>query len=382
MLKTYSMGGAASVLGDVAYGGSADDLEAPRAEVLRLRTAMREYAKSAVETATSGAADVELAAALLAASEERWDAASSDPEAAHAEALLLRTSISSHASAAAALVEAASTKAPDGAAPGEASTAAAGSLSGSTKPLSVLTNVKRFPDVSASAAVQALVAEKTAALDEQLAAESAASQAELMTKLTSREFLASRLHDVWRSARPRTPGGTRWDPRPKLVDGVTYDIANLEFIDLPQVFKRSNTASAEVALDAVEDKVAHIEAGGKGSEFGSDAFIDEGSSLVHDVWMEMNRMWADPSLLVPFDELPEDEKEKDRMILRDALEVWKLYNPDAALAAAVASSPAASTRARRKSIIEIIAGGIKAALSSSPERKAAKAAKAASPQAS
>ena len=84
------MGGAASVLGEVAYAGSADDLEAPRAEVLRLHTAMREYAKSAAETETSGAADVELSAALLAASEERWDAASSDPEAAHAEALRLR----------------------------------------------------------------------------------------------------------------------------------------------------------------------------------------------------------------------------------------------------------------------------------------------------
>ena len=49
--------------------------------------------------------------------------------------------------------------------------------------------------------------------------------------LKYKEAVASILHDEWRKPRLRPDGS--YEPRPKIVNGTTYDIANLSFPELP-----------------------------------------------------------------------------------------------------------------------------------------------------
>ena len=54
--------------------------------------------------------------------------------------------------------------------------------------------------------------------------------------------VASQLHDNWRAAR-RLADGT-YEPRPKIVGGHTFDIANLSYQELPEQYKNENILAA------------------------------------------------------------------------------------------------------------------------------------------
>lgn len=156
-----------------------------------------------------------------------------------------------------------------------------------------------------------------------------------------RRTIASELHDAWRAPRrqkqqqrdhaqnvlarggaaaTRTPS---YLPRWKVVDGKTFDIANLDFEFLPKCLQASNLSAAHCACSAVERAVR--ESSGEGDCLDGALFMESAAAAQHANWMELNREWADDELLVPYGELPDEIKEKDRSIVRVAIRRFRAY---------------------------------------------------------
>ena len=144
--------------------------------------------------------------------------------------------------------------------------------------------------------------------------------------------LGSELHDAWRNTRKKMDDGT-YEPRMKKTKDEKWikengsdevDIANTVFADLPADWQKENYEAAKLVIDLVYDKVISVYT----KEYGyyRDVFdfktIEDLSSDVHDSWMERNS-WAkesSPELFVPYSELPESEKAKDRVQIIGAIE--------------------------------------------------------------
>ena len=132
--------------------------------------------------------------------------------------------------------------------------------------------------------------------------------------------VASRLHDEWRRRR-QLADGVSYEPRIKtLPDGNVVDIANTVFHDLPFEFKDSNLRASHAACVFIEETMANDPADLKTSEW-----IELAADILHETWMDTNKEWADPHLLVAYAELSEGEKEQDRAIVRIALKEYELY---------------------------------------------------------
>jgi hypothetical protein len=127
--------------------------------------------------------------------------------------------------------------------------------------------------------------------------------------------VASELHNMWRGARRRLSDGT-FDPRIKTINGVKYDIANLTFLELPKELQRSNFESAKNVCDSLDVAIR------RGCEL-DEAFVEWASDELHENWIEHNKSWADESQLVAYIELSDEEKEKDRVIVLAALDVYE-----------------------------------------------------------
>lgn len=126
--------------------------------------------------------------------------------------------------------------------------------------------------------------------------------------------LASIIHDEWRAARGADPAGKKeYAPRMKEVSGVSYDIANLSYEDLPDVFKAENFESAVVAERALLDGIS--------KRLQDDELIECASDQIHEAWLSRNGSWAEPNQKLPYDSLSEVEKDKDRMIARKMLAI-------------------------------------------------------------
>ncbi|TAN58365.1 hypothetical protein EPN15_01385 [Patescibacteria group bacterium] len=136
--------------------------------------------------------------------------------------------------------------------------------------------------------------------------------------------IASQFHDEWRQSRWRKKteimnrvkrtNDHEWS---KKNNGDTeVDIANTSYEDLPSDWQAENKASAEVAITEVEAAIRD------GREL-DNAFIKEVSSTLHDKWLERNGRWAPPEQNKPYAELTDEEKEKDRVIIRKAIEAVK-----------------------------------------------------------
>jgi hypothetical protein len=91
------------------------------------------------------------------------------------------------------------------------------------------------------------------------------------------ELVASRLHDAWRQARPRTivRGRPQYEPRLKHVDGVEYDIANITFSELPMAFRASNLDAARFACKLVHAAINE-------DRDIDDAFLDSAAAALHE----------------------------------------------------------------------------------------------------
>jgi hypothetical protein len=99
-------------------------------------------------------------------------------------------------------------------------------------------------------------------------------------------------------------------------------IVNVRYHELPRKFRSENKAAAEGALREVPFLIR---------EFGverltSPAAIESLSDTIHKQGMERNGAWAPAEQMVPYQELPEAEKEKDRVVARAAIETYLQEN--------------------------------------------------------
>lgn len=150
-----------------------------------------------------------------------------------------------------------------------------------------------------------------------------------MAKAYFAESMWSDLHEEWRKTRLREDG--TYEPRMKKSKDAEWtqkhwtddvDIANTSFVDLPSNWKYENLEAAKVAIELVFDKVINWE------EI-TDQMIEEMASIVHEKWLERNQWVFDkeywnPILAQGYVKLPEEEKEKDRAQVRQAIAKIKL----------------------------------------------------------
>ena len=106
-----------------------------------------------------------------------------------------------------------------------------------------------------------------------------------------------------------------------------YDIANLAFEDLPEHYQFENMQAATVACSDIFEQVIN------GGQF-DEEFIHSASVSQHEAWIDRNAAWAPASQLVPFDELSQEDKDKDTVIVLRALRAFQPY---------MSIAPAAST---------------------------------------
>lgn len=143
----------------------------------------------------------------------------------------------------------------------------------------------------------------------------------VVKKLFSTESLVaivgSELHDEWRA--PRKKEDSTFEPRIKKTKDEKWvasheadevDIANTAYDQLPEDWKGENKISAQIAIDEVLKAETDLNA----------EFIEHASSILHDKWLERNGSWAPEDQKKPYARLSEEEKEKDRVIVRKAIE--------------------------------------------------------------
>lgn len=130
------------------------------------------------------------------------------------------------------------------------------------------------------------------------------------------------LHDEWRASRKQKGGS--FEPRVKKTKDKNWikinnteevDIANTNYGYLPEDWKRENKISAEVTLDEIylhKDKNQEL----------NEEFIEKASATLHEKWLDRNSQWAAAEQELPYNELSEEEKEKDRVIIRKGLEIF------------------------------------------------------------
>ena len=136
--------------------------------------------------------------------------------------------------------------------------------------------------------------------------------------------LGSLLHDEWRAPRKQADG--TFEPREKATKDNEWiashgtekvDIANTDYNGLPEDWKGENKASAEVAMNSI------YKADMRGDMYDTDSFIEDVSDKIHQAWLDRNGSWAPPEQNKPYAELSEEEKEKDRVIVRKAVEIYQ-----------------------------------------------------------
>ena len=137
--------------------------------------------------------------------------------------------------------------------------------------------------------------------------------------------VANELHDAWRESR-RIPGTDTFEPRIKPAKDAEWtaknggqtelDIANTSYENLPKPWQAENKSAAESVVKEIRK-----------AEFSNipldDSFIETASNAQHVAWLERNGSWAEEGQKLPYPELSETEKEKDRVVVKTALNVYR-----------------------------------------------------------
>ncbi|MFN8578764.1 MAG: hypothetical protein U0354_18195 [Candidatus Sericytochromatia bacterium] len=140
-----------------------------------------------------------------------------------------------------------------------------------------------------------------------------------MSKNQFTEKLASKLHDIWREPRKKSDGS--YEPRLKDTKDEKWikshnkqqvDIANTNYENLPEDWKKENRESALVATNIVFKAVANK----TNMDY---KFIEESSASIHSEWLKRNTWAKGGELDVPYSKLIEVEKAKDRNIIKLAI---------------------------------------------------------------
>lgn len=132
-------------------------------------------------------------------------------------------------------------------------------------------------------------------------------------------------HDEWR--KPRWREQTKdYDPRLKDTKDTGWserhrgakqvDIANTAYVDLPSDWQAETKASVTIAANEVEKAIDARRAL-------DDAFIDEVAEKIHDAWLQRNGAWAPAEQKLPYPELSEEEREKDRKYVKLVIAEWQ-----------------------------------------------------------
>lgn len=156
---------------------------------------------------------------------------------------------------------------------------------------------------------------------------------EMVEKLSSdtKEYFVQKMganfHEEWRKGYAANPENvdTDWKVRPRIKQTKDKEWAELHgtdmvdiyytpFKDLPLDRKKDNLEAAKVVIDLVYDKIVN------GEEITLE-MVEEMSSVVHEAWMERNSWEKEsrPHLFVPYEELSEEEKAKDRAQVETAI---------------------------------------------------------------
>lgn len=134
------------------------------------------------------------------------------------------------------------------------------------------------------------------------------------------DTVAGRLHDLWRA--PRRLNSGSYEPRIKMTTDKAWarkngtdqvDIANTDYKRLPRDWQKENRDSADVAVRLLRDGEK------RGADLRSEKFMEEASEEVHKAWLRRNGEWAPAEQKLPYRQLSELEKEKDREVVRAAL---------------------------------------------------------------
>merc|ERR1711916_258080 len=88
-------------------------------------------------------------------------------------------------------------------------------------------------------------------------------------------------------------------PRPKKIDGQEFDIANLDYDELPEAYKFENREAARVACESVREQIGESSNIRASHAVLDDEFVTKAAIAQHDAWVERNSGRADPSLCIP-----------------------------------------------------------------------------------
>lgn len=128
------------------------------------------------------------------------------------------------------------------------------------------------------------------------------------------EMLASKLHETWAEG-TRAILKAKGAPLERFKDdgmGGQIDILNTPYSDLTPKWQSENKAQAESAIGLVAKNMD-----------GAIENIEGLAAQVHEQWLSRNS-WAieqKSPLAVPYSELPEEEKQKDRDVITAAYEI-------------------------------------------------------------
>ena len=135
-------------------------------------------------------------------------------------------------------------------------------------------------------------------------------------------LVAGQAHEDWRAGWQAEHGN---EPRIKKTNDETWsaahdgatelDIAATAYDDLPSDWQGENKAGAFVCVDAVLAQVSAQQ------PLDDAEFLESAAAEVHTAWVLRNP-WAKDELKVSYAELPEEEKAKDRVGMRRAIEAY------------------------------------------------------------
>jgi len=135
--------------------------------------------------------------------------------------------------------------------------------------------------------------------------------------------LATLIHEAWRAYRRGGDAGgqeSRWEETRDakwiaVHHGQTkVDLANTDFDALPSDWQKENRESAAFALDEVARAL-------KDGVVLDDAFVESAGARLHQRWASKTAGDILPGQAALFEDLSEEEKEKDRAIIRKAIEI-------------------------------------------------------------
>ncbi len=127
------------------------------------------------------------------------------------------------------------------------------------------------------------------------------------------EQLASKLHEKWAEGyRSGEMAKGNENPTRMKDDGMggQVDILNTSYAELPPKWQAENKAQAESAIGLVARDMA-----------GAMNNLETLAAEVHEQWLSRNSWAKDGPLGVPYSELPEEEKQKDRDVITSAHEI-------------------------------------------------------------